>query len=123
VGAGRLHYTTQERFMRRSDVPYEVIDILVTASEKGQHRAMPTPLRAGATDATAMLDKRYKAASICCLLDEGKWPEINWPTDVRRYVEPETPAKATAFVKDILQEINGRVCYNSAEKSAAANSR
>ncbi|MDQ2717662.1 MAG: M20/M25/M40 family metallo-hydrolase [Chloroflexota bacterium] len=123
VGTGRLHYTTQERFMRRSDVPYEVIDILVTASEKGQHHAMPISLRAGATDATTMLDKRYKAASICCLLDKGKWPEINWPTDVRTYVEPETPAKATAFVKDILHEVDGRICYNSAEKNPATNSR
>jgi hypothetical protein len=49
------------------------------------------------------------AASISGLLPERKWPEINWPTDVRKYVEPEIPLKATAFVKDILYEIDGRV--------------
>jgi len=117
VGAGRLHYTTQERFTRRSDVPYQVVDILVTASEKGQHGAMPHALRAGATDASTMLDRRYKAASISCLVKEGKWPEINWPTDVRKYVDPEVPPKAKAFVKDILYEVNHRVCYNTPQKS------
>lgn len=108
VGAGRLHYTTQERFTRRSDVPHGVVDILVSASEKGQHRAMPMALRAGATDASTMLDKRYKAASICCLIKDGKWPEINWPTDTRAYVDPEVPPKVTAFMQSVLREIDQR---------------
>ena len=114
VGAGRIHYTTQERFMRSADVPHEVVDILVTASEKGQHGAMPHILRAGGTDASAMLGKRFKAASICCLVKDGKWPEINWPTDVRRYIEVEQLPKVTAFMKDVLCEIDRRVCYNKA---------
>ena len=114
VGAGRIHYTTQERFMQAGDVPHEVVDILVMASEKGQHGAMPYILRAGGTDASAMLGKRFKAASICCLVKDGKWPEINWPTDVRRYVEAEQLPRVTAFVKDILCEIDRRVCYNIA---------
>ncbi len=94
--------------MRNAEVPHEVLDILVTASEKGQHGAIPFPVHGGATDAAAMLDKRYKAASICCLIKDGKWPEINWPTDVRKYVEPEVLPKVTAFMKDILFEINRR---------------
>ncbi len=108
VGAGRIHYSTQERFMRNTDVPYEMLDILVTASEKGQHAAIPYPVRGGATDAAAALSKRYKAASICCLIKDGKWPEINWPTDVRKYVEPEVLPKVTAFMKDILCVINNK---------------
>ncbi len=108
VGAGRIHYSTQERFMRNAEVPHEMLDILVTASEKGQHGAIPFPVHGGATDAAAMLDKHYKAASICCLIQDGKWPEINWPTDVRKYVEPEVLPKVTAFMKDILFEINSR---------------
>src|SRR6266851_4027588 len=104
----------QELFMQAADVPHEVVDILVTASEKGQHGAMPHILRAGGTDASAMLGKRFKAASICCLVKDGKWPEINWPTDVRRYVEAEQLPKVTAFGKDILCEIDRRVCYNIA---------
>ncbi len=109
VGAGRIHYSTQERFMRNAEVPHEMLDILVTASEKGQHGAIPYPVHGGATDAAAMLDKRYKATSICCLIKDGKWPEINWPTDVRKYVEPDTLPKVTAFLKDILFEINRRM--------------
>ncbi|HLJ33122.1 MAG TPA: M20/M25/M40 family metallo-hydrolase [Ktedonobacteraceae bacterium] len=108
VGAGRIHYSTQERFMRSTEVSHEMLEILVTASEKGQHSAIPFPIRGGATDAAAALDKRYKAASICCLIKDGKWPEINWPTDVRKYVEPEVLPKVTAFMKDILFEINSR---------------
>jgi Peptidase family M28 len=108
VGAGRIHYSTQERFIRKAEVPHEVLDILVTASEKGQHGAIPYPVHGGATDASAMLDKHYKAASICCLIKDGKWPEINWPTDVRKYVEPATLPKVTAYMKDILVEINRR---------------
>ena len=108
VGAGRIHYATRERFMRSTEVSHEMLDILVTASEKGQHGAIPFPIHGGATDAAAALDKRYKAASICCLIKDGKWPEINWPTDVRKYVEPEVLPKVTAFMKDILFEINSR---------------
>ncbi len=111
VGAGRIHYTIQESFPRRVDVPREVVDILVTASEKGKHSAMPEMLRNGGTDAGAMLAKSLKAASIACLLKDGKMPEINWPTDTRTYIEPETPPKVTAFMKDVLQEIDRRVCY------------
>ena len=123
VGAGRIHYTTQEQFTRRSDVPHEMVDILVTASEKGQHRAMPIALRGGATDASTALDKRHKAASICCLVKDGKWPEINWLTDTRQYVEADVPPKVTAFVKNVLQEINQRVCYNKEHKNHALSAR
>jgi len=112
VGAGRIHYTIQESFPQRADVPHEVVDILVTASEKGQYGAMPHMLREGGTDAGAMLAKRFKAASIECLLQDGKMPEINWPTDTRHYVEPQTPQKVTAFMQEVLQEIDRRVCYN-----------
>lgn len=117
VGKGRIHYAIQERFLRRSDVSHEIVDILVSASEKGQHGAMPYMLRAGGTDAGAMLDKRYKAASISCLVKDGKFPEINWPTDTRTYVDAEIPPKVTAFMKDVLQEINRRVCYNKTRTS------
>ncbi len=115
VGAGRIHYSTREAFMRNEEVPHEVLDILVTASEKGQHGAIPYPVHGGATDAAAMLAKHYKAASICCLIKDGKWPEINWPTDVRKYIEPDTLPKVTAFMKDILFEINRRTCSNKEE--------
>jgi len=117
VGAGRIHYSTQERFMRPSQVPHEVIDILVSASERGRHGAMPFALRGGATDASAALDRKHKAASICCLLEDGKWPEINWPTDVRKCVEPAVLPKVTAYLKDILYEIDSRVCYNKPRKN------
>jgi len=117
VGKGRIHYTVQENFLGRADVSHDVIDIFVTASEKGRHRALPYMLRAGGTDAGAMLAKHFKAASISCLIKDGKFPEINWPTDTRTYVEPETPAKVTAFVKDVLQEIDCRVCYNKEHKN------
>ncbi len=112
VGAGRIHYSVQENFLGRADVAHDVVDILVTASEKGPHGAIPYMLRAGGTDAGIMLAKHYKAASISCLVEDGKFPEINWPTDTRTYVEPETPAKVTAFMKDVLYEIDRRVCYN-----------
>ncbi len=117
VGAGRIHYTVQENFLGRADVSHDVVDILVTASEKGPHGAIPFVLRAGGTDAGAMLAKHYKAASISCLTEEGKFPEINWPTDTRTYVEPEMPAKVTAFMKDVLCEIDRRVCYNKVHKN------
>jgi len=122
VGAGGIHYTVQENFLGRADVSHEVVDVLVTASEKGQHRAIPYILRAGGTDAGAMLAKRFKAASISCLIKDGKFPEINWPTDTRKYVEPETPPKVTAFMKDVLQEIDRRVCYNKMHKSNVSTS-
>jgi hypothetical protein len=109
VGAGRIHYTIQERFTRTSTVPHEMVDILVAASEQGKHGAMPHMLRAGGTDAGAMLDKRFKATSISCLEKEWEFPEINWPTDTRTYIEPETPAKVTAFLQDVLRAINQRV--------------
>ena len=117
VGKGRIHYTVQGNFLGRADVAHEVVDILVTASEKGQHSAMPYMLRAGGTDAGAMLAKHFKAASISCLVDNGKFPEINWPTDTRTYVEAETPAKVTAFMKAVLQETDYRVCYNKKHKN------
>jgi hypothetical protein len=94
-----------------------MLDILVTASERGQHNAIPYILRAGGTDAGAMLEKRYKAACISCLIEDGKWPEINWPTDTRTYVDPEVPPKVTNFIQDILQETNRRVCYNETHNS------
>ncbi len=123
VGLGRIHYTVQENFLGRADVSHDVVDILVTASEKGPHGAMPYMLRAGGTDAGAMLAKKFKASSISCLIKDGKFPEINWPTDTRKYVEPETPAKVTAFMKDVLHEIDRRVCYNELHKSNVATSK
>jgi len=123
VGAGRIHYTVQENFLGRADVSHDVVDILVTASEKGPHSAIPYMLRAGGTDAGAMLAKRFKAASISCLVKDGKFPEINWPTDTRTYVEPETPAKVTAFMKDVLYEIDRRMCYNKMRKSNVSTSK
>ncbi len=122
VGAGRIHYTVQENFLGRADVSHDVVDILVTASEKGSHTAMPFMLSAGGTDAGAMLAKHFKAASISCLIKDGKFPEINWPTDTRKYVEPETPAKVTAFMKDVLYEIDRRMCYNKTHKSNVTTS-
>lgn len=109
VGAGRIHYATQERFMSSAEVPHEMLEIVVAASEKGQHGAIPYPVHGGATDASAMLEKKYKATSICCLIEDGKWPEINWPTDVRQYVEPAVLPQVTAFMKDIIFEINRRM--------------
>lgn len=123
VGVGRIHYTVQENFLGRADVSHDVVDILVTASEKGTHSAMPYMLRAGGTDAGAMLAKHFKAASISCLIKDGKFPEINWPTDTRKYVEPETPAKVTAFMKDVLYEIDRRMCYNKTHKSNVSTSK
>ncbi len=123
VGVGRIHYTVQENFLGRADVSHDVVDILVTASEKGTHSAMPYMLRAGGTDAGAMLAKHFKAASISCLIKDGKFPEINWPTDTRKYVEPETPTKVTAFMKDVLYEIDRRVCYNKTHKSNVTMSK
>ncbi len=123
VGAGRIHYTVQENFLGSADVSHDVVDILVTASEKGSHTAMPYMLRAGGTDAGAMLAKHFKAASISCLIKDGKFPEINWPTDTRKYVEPETPPKVTAFVKDVLYEIDRRMCYNKMHKSNITTSK
>ncbi len=123
VGAGRIHYTVQENFLGRADVSHDVVDILVTASEKGPHSAMPYMLRAGGTDAGAMLAKNFKAASISCLVKDGKFPEINWPTDTRTYVEPETPTKVTAFMKDVLYEIDRRMCYNKMHKSNVSKSK
>ena len=123
VGAGRIHYTVQENFLGRADVSHDVVDILVTASEKGPHSAMPYMLRAGGTDAGAMLAKNFKAASISCLVKDGKFPEINWPTDTRTYVEPETPTKVTAFMKDVLYEIDRRMCYNKMHKSNVSTSK
>ena len=83
---------------------------------------MPYMLRAGGTDAGAMLARHFKAASISCLIKDGKFPEINWPTDTRKYVEPETPAKVTAFMKDVLYEIDRRMCYNKTHKSNVSTS-
>ena len=123
VGAGRIHYTVQENFLGSADVSHDVVDILVTASEKGSHTAMPYMLRAGGTDAGAMLAKHFKSASISCLIKDGKFPEINWPTDTRKYIEPETPAKVTAFMKDVLYEIDRRVCYNKMHKSNVTTSK
>jgi len=123
VGAGRIHYTVQENFLGRADVSHDVVDILVTASEKGSHTAMPYMLRAGGTDAGAMLAKHFKAASISCLIKDGKFPEINWPTDTQKYVEPETPAKVTAFMKAVLYEIDRRMCYNKSHKSNVSTSK
>ncbi len=122
VGAGRIHYTVQENFLGRADVAHDVVDILVTASEKGLHGALPYMLRAGGTDAAAMLAKHFKAASISCLVKDGKFPEINWPTDTRKYIEPEIPAKVTAFMKDVLCEIDRRMCYNKMRKSSVTTS-
>ena len=123
VGAGRIHYTVQENFLGRADIEHDVVDILVTASEKGPHSAIPYMLRAGGTDAGAMLAKHFKAASISCLVKDGKFPEINWPTDTRTYIEPETPAKVTAFMKDVLYEIDRRMCYNKTHKSNVSMSK
>ncbi|GAC1689766.1 MAG: hypothetical protein NVS9B9_11840 [Ktedonobacteraceae bacterium] len=123
VGTGRIHYTVQENFLGRADISHDVVDILVAASERGPHGAMPYMLRAGGTDAGAMLAKHFKAASISCLIKDGKFPEINWPTDTRKYIEPETPAKVTAFMKDVLYEIDHRMWYNKGHKSNVSASK
>ncbi|GHO54821.1 hypothetical protein KSB_32960 [Ktedonobacter robiniae] len=41
---------------------------------------------------------------------------IRGKKEAAKYIEPELLPTVTAFIKDVLHEINNRVCYNKAHK-------
>jgi hypothetical protein len=105
LGAGTLHWVTEEGMARRYKADRRLITAAKTVAREQQMVVKGRAYKGLSTDATPAMARKYKSISLMAFDVNGRLPNWHWTTDTSNNVEAENLSSAAELAAGMIRQL------------------